>query len=91
MDGGSTDDRLGAVMVRGRLTGAERRYWRRVLGAGFVGVVALSATLIAVQGGASLAETGLVALVGAGVGLLLVRYLAWMDVEHDEGRSRRER
>ena len=78
-------------MVRGRSTRAEKRYWRRMLGLGFVGVVALSATLIAVQGDATLPETALVALAGIGFGLLLVRYLAWMDVEEQPGGSGRGR
>lgn len=56
----------------------ERRAWNAVLKGGFVLLVAGSAALIAVQGGATPVEIGGVALFGAIFGVLLLWYLAWM-------------
>ncbi len=59
----------------GPMSDEERRSGYRRIGAGFVGVVGLSAGTMALSGGASLPEAGAVAIGGMAVGLLLLFYL----------------
>lgn len=61
----------------GPMTDEERRVGSRKLYAGFVLTIGFSAGLMAVQGGASPAEAGLVAAIGLGVGTALLWYLRW--------------
>jgi hypothetical protein len=75
-------------MVRGSVSEDERRYWSTVLKYGFVGVVAMSAALIAVQGGGTALQVGVVAVAGAAFGVLLLRYFSWMSFETGDQRRR---
>jgi hypothetical protein len=56
---------------------------------GFVALVGLSAAMIGVHGGASPAEVGLVALVGAAFGALVLYVMRWVDWTTTEKRRRR--
>lgn len=79
-------------MVKSTITDAERDYWNSLFKAGFVLIVAGSASLIALQGNATLLQLGLVAVVGALFGYLLLRYLLWASKRSsstDRGRRRR--
>lgn len=59
----------------GPLGEADRRAGGRLLGVAFVSVVALSAGLVALYGGASIEEVGLIVVAGAGVGFVLLYLL----------------
>jgi len=65
-------------MVQPTTSEAERRAWSIVFRVGFVLLIAGSAALIAVQGGASPVEIGAVALFGAAFGAVLLRYVVWL-------------
>ena len=64
-------------MVGPSTTESERAAGSLYMQAGFVLLVAGSAGLIALQGDASLVEVGLVALLGAAFGAVLLYYLVW--------------
>ena len=76
-------------MVSSSITEAERRAWNLVIAVGFVGVVAGSAGLMALAGGATLVETGAVAVVGLLTGLGLLWYLSRLSIDRDGGRELR--
>jgi hypothetical protein len=78
-------------MVRSSISEEERRAWNRVLGVGFVVVVAGSAALSAVAGGATLAETALVTGVGLTMGTGLAWYLSTLSTTGGADREHRER
>lgn len=67
-------------MVRSSMSDEERQAWMAVLKGGFIMLVAGSAALIAVQGGAELLEIAGVTLFGAVFGALLLWYLTRMGV-----------
>jgi len=75
-------------MVGPSVTESDRRTFSLAVRAGLVGLLALSAALIALRGGASPAETALVTATGAGVGLLLVLYFSWAEFGFESGRRR---
>jgi hypothetical protein len=76
-------------MVGPSVTEADRQSFSLAVRVGFVGLLALSAALIALRGDATLAETALVAATGGGLGVLLVLYFRWAD--WDIGTTRRRR
>ncbi|WP_331233446.1 hypothetical protein [Natronorarus salvus] len=59
----------------GPMSDDERRSGYRRIGAGFVGIVGLSAGMMALSGGASMAQAGAVTVGGVLVGLMLLFYL----------------
>ncbi len=59
----------------GPMSDDERRSGYRRIGAGFVGIVGLSAGMTALSGGATLVQAGAVAVGGIAVGVLLLFYL----------------
>lgn len=66
-------------MVGPSITEEDRRTYSLAVRAGFVGLLALSAVLIAVNGDATPGETALVGAAGGLFGLLLVLYFRWAD------------
>jgi len=76
-------------MVGPSVTESDRRTFSLAVRAGFVGLLALSAALIAVNGDATPGETALVAAAGGGFGLLLVLYFRWTDWRVGARRGRR--
>jgi hypothetical protein len=78
-------------MVGSSLSSHDMQYFRSLVRVGFVALVGLSAALTAFQGGASLVEVTVIALLGACAGVGLLRYLLWMDVAWNESRRRQRR
>lgn len=78
-------------MVRSSISEEERRAWNRVLGLGFVMVVAGSAALSALAGDATLVEAALVTGVGLTMGTALVWYLSTLSTPGGSNRDHRER
>ena len=79
-------------MVSSTITDEERESWNTVFKLGFILIVSGSATLIALQGNATPLQLGLVAVVGALFGWLLLRYLLWAGKRSstsDRGKRRR--
>lgn len=75
-------------MVRAGLSDAERRAWRRALGAVFVLIVGGSAAGLAVRGDGSAPEVAAVFLAGSLFGGVLLWYLSTLERPGSD-RSRR--
>ncbi len=67
------------MVDRGTISEEERRNWNAAIKGVFVALVAVSAALIGVQGGADLAVIGGLVLAGAAFGVGLVWYLSRLE------------
>lgn len=66
-------------MVDTTISDTDRRRFHRVLRVGFVALIGLSSALIAINGGGSLTEIGIVTVAGSGFGVGLLTYFSWAD------------
>lgn len=76
-------------MVGGTITEAERRTWNRLLKVGFVLLVAGSAMLVALAGGATPPEIALIGAMSLLFAVILLRYLLWAGDRSRGGDVRR--
>lgn len=78
-------------MVESSISEAERRAWNLVIAVLFVAVVAGSAGMMALAGGATLLETAAVTSLGFVTGLGLTWYFSRLPIDRSSGRDLRRR